>query len=116
MERSDRPAGLSDDFGARVVTRALDRLAHSGYHELGRVLTTYRQGTLMLRGCLTSQYLKQVAQELVCQIEGVAGVLNQIEVRKDADRGPSRAGAHRPLPHFGPTPGDRGRADSSQEG
>ena len=40
----------------------------------------------MLRGFLPSHYLKQVAQELVCQIEGVDAVVNQIEVKAAIDR------------------------------
>jgi osmotically-inducible protein OsmY len=116
MEPSDRPDGASDEFGARVATRARDRLAHCGYAELARVQVSYRQGTLMLRGRLTSQYLKQVAQELVCRIEGVSGVVNQIEVRPTADRGPSWAEVRRPPLGFGPTPGDQGRVEPPTEG
>jgi osmotically-inducible protein OsmY len=45
---------------------------------------------LVLRGCLPTYYLKQVAQEVVAHLEGVEGVENQIQVVPGASRsGPS---------------------------
>jgi osmotically-inducible protein OsmY len=45
---------------------------------------------LVLRGCLPSYYLKQLAQEVVAHLEGVEGVDNQIQVVPGAARsGPS---------------------------
>lgn len=86
MEPSDPPDGVADGFEAKVVNTARDRLAHRGYPELARAPASYRQGTLMLRGRLTSQYRRQVALELVCRIEGVDRVVNPIEVGMTADR------------------------------
>jgi hypothetical protein len=39
-----------------------------------------RGGVLVLRGCLPSHYLKQLAQEVVARLEGVQSIDNQIQV------------------------------------
>jgi osmotically-inducible protein OsmY len=92
MESSDRPERAHDEWEAGVTGRARDRLSRSPYSELGRITSSFHRGVLMLRGCVTSQYLKQVAQELVSRLEGVDAIVNQIEVRMAADRGATRAG------------------------
>ena len=45
---------------------------------------------LVLRGCLPSYYLKQIAQEAVAALEGVERIDNQIQVVTPAS--PSRQG------------------------
>jgi osmotically-inducible protein OsmY len=47
---------------------------------LRKVTSEYLGGVLVLRGCLPSYYLKQVAQEVVAHLEGVERIENQIEV------------------------------------
>jgi osmotically-inducible protein OsmY len=116
MEPSHRRDRESDEFEARINARARDRLSCSPYFALGRVVTSYQHGILMLRGCPPSQYLKQVAQELVSRIEGVNAVVNLIEVRVAADRGQSGMGAHWTLPDVGPAPSARERGESTREG
>ncbi len=60
------------------------------YLALGNVPCDCRGGVLVLRGCLPSHHLKQVAQEVVAHLEGVKGVENQIQVVPGASRsGPS---------------------------
>jgi len=102
MESSDRPDRSHDEWGAGILQRAREQLSRSPYSELGRITSSYHRGVLMLRGCVQSQYLKQVAQELVSRIEGVDAIVNHIEVRMAADRGPSGAWVlgpgSRPLP------------------
>jgi osmotically-inducible protein OsmY len=101
MESSDRPDRAHDEAEEGINRRARDQLSRSPYSELARITSSYHRGVLMLRGCVRSQYLKQIAQESVSQIEGVDAIVNHIEVRMAADRGPSGAGMFGP----GPDPG-----------
>jgi osmotically-inducible protein OsmY len=55
-------------------------LRWSPYLALRSVSCECREGVLVLRGCLPSYYLKQVAQEVVARLEGVETVDNQIQV------------------------------------
>ncbi len=58
------------------------RLGASGYLALRRIACECRceGGVLCLRGCVGSQYLKQVAQMIAVAVEGVHRVDNQIKV------------------------------------
>ena len=103
MESSDRPDRARDEAEEGIIRRARDQLSHSPYPELVRITSSYRRGVLMLRGCVRSQYLKQVAQELVSRIEGVDAIVNRIEVRMAADRRSSGAGVLGPGPDPGPS-------------
>ncbi len=60
------------------------RLLGSGYAALGRVWCEFQpeSGVLHLSGSLPSYYLKQLAQELVIDLEGVRLVINQITVAR----------------------------------
>jgi osmotically-inducible protein OsmY len=86
MESSAHAGRDQADAGPKISKLAKDRLSTSRYSALGRIACSYRDGVLMLRGCVPSHYLKQLAQELVCQIEGVHSVVNQIEVKAAMDR------------------------------
>jgi osmotically-inducible protein OsmY len=55
-------------------------LRSNPYQALKNVSCDYRDGVLLLRGCLPSYYLKQVAQEAVASLEGVHRIDNQIQV------------------------------------
>jgi osmotically-inducible protein OsmY len=92
MESSDRPDRARDESEEGIIRRARDQLSRSSYPELVRITSSYHRGVLILRGCVRSQYLKQVAQELVSRIEGVDAIVNHIEVRMAADRDPTGAG------------------------
>jgi osmotically-inducible protein OsmY len=61
-------------------------LRRNPYLALKYVSCDCRGGVLVLRGCLPSYYLKQVAQQLVADLEGVKGVENQIQVVAGASR------------------------------
>jgi osmotically-inducible protein OsmY len=68
-----------------------ERALRSGpYPALKNLCCDCRGGVLVLRGCLPTYYLKQVAQEVVAHLEGVQGVENQIEVVTPAN--PPRRG------------------------
>jgi hypothetical protein len=50
------------------------------YMALKNVTCDLLGGVLVLRGCLPTYYLKQVAQEAVAPLEGVERIDNQIQV------------------------------------
>jgi hypothetical protein len=62
-------------------------LRSSRYSALKHVSCDYQGGVLVLRGCLPSYYLKQIAQEVVAhQVHGVGRLDNQIQVVPPASR------------------------------
>jgi hypothetical protein len=61
-------------------------LRRNPYLALRNVSCDCREGVLVLRGCLPTYYLKQVAQQAVAHLEGVKGVENQIQVVPGASR------------------------------
>jgi osmotically-inducible protein OsmY len=56
------------------------KLAESGYAELRTLNVVVTGRNVMLRGKLTSFYLKQVAQSVVSALPDVDGLCNEIEV------------------------------------
>jgi hypothetical protein len=50
------------------------------YPVLKNISCEVRDGVLVLRGCLPSYYLKQVAQAVLAHLAGVARIDNQIQV------------------------------------
>ncbi len=75
-----------EGFGPRISKRAEQQLSRSCYPMLGCIACSYRNGVLVLEGRLPSYYLKQIAQELVFQVDGVDAVVNQIEVAAARNR------------------------------
>jgi len=65
---------------AAIALTAETRLRESGYLALRDVSCEVRDGVLDLHGHLPTYYLKQIAQALVIEIEGVRRVINRIEV------------------------------------
>lgn len=80
-----------------IANSAVGRLRSSHYAALREVGCTYRDGTLELRGQLPSHYLKQVAQALAMDIEGVTTVTNRIRVAAPPD-GPRPRSARGMMP------------------
>ena len=64
----------------RIEEAAESQLRRSGYLVLRDIGCTCREGVVTLRGCLPTYYLKQIAQHVVTELEGVCGIINQIEV------------------------------------
>ncbi len=64
----------------KAAEAAKECLAASPYQPLRRILCECDRGVLVLRGRLPSFYYKQLAQEAVARVRGVARVLNEIEV------------------------------------
>ena len=87
---STEPDSQRLDPQASLQAVAERGLRSSRYSALQHVSCDYQGGVLVLRGCLPTYYLKQVAQEVVAHLEGVEGVDNQIQVVPGASRsGPS---------------------------
>ncbi|MHB8899253.1 MAG: BON domain-containing protein [Thermoguttaceae bacterium] len=63
-----------------VQAEAQSRLRNSGCHALRLVSCDFHEGVRTLRGQLPSFYLKQVAQELVRQVDGAEEVNKHLEV------------------------------------
>lgn len=89
-QRENRPTPGSPrcvDLGVE----AEGRLRRSSYLALRDVSCHERAGVLQLRGRLNRHYLKQVAQEIVAEIEGVHRIDNLIEVRSASSASPRMA-------------------------
>lgn len=63
---------------------AEDRLRSSGYLSLREVLCVASDGAIYLHGCVSSNYLKQIAQEIAAGVDGVRLVINKIKVTAPA--------------------------------
>ncbi len=63
-----------------IAEAARERLQDSPYGSLAAVSCECDAGVLLLRGRLSSFYLKQHAQEAVAGVGGVTQVINEIEV------------------------------------
>jgi osmotically-inducible protein OsmY len=87
-----------------------ERLLRSNpYLTLKNVSCDWHDGVVVLRGCVPSFYLKQIAQEVVASVEGVERIENQIEVVTPAY--PSRLPDHDPRPEEKPPPCAREEED-----
>lgn len=64
----------------RVAEAAAERLLNASHPALRTLSCSFDQGVLILQGRVSSFYAKQLAQETVARLEGVAQVVNQIEV------------------------------------
>ena len=85
------PMGIEPDTPSPDPQASLqavaERALRSGpYPALKTLSCDDRGGVLVLRGCLPSYYLKQVAQEAVARLEGVQAIDNQIQVVRSAPR------------------------------
>jgi osmotically-inducible protein OsmY len=65
----------------RIVDAAQGRLRRSAYLSLREIVCVSRDGAVELQGNARSHYLKQVAQALVEEVDGVASIINRIEVK-----------------------------------
>jgi len=106
MTTSARTSSDPDRLAAgdcRIRSSVERRLQGSGYNALSRVCCDFQRdiGVLHLRGSVPSYYLKQIAQELVVDLEGVRLVNNQINVARSTARGGARNGE---CPEWGAKP------------
>ena len=81
-------AGTEPDTQRPELQVEAERVLRCGpYPALKKLSCDYRGGVLVLRGCLPSYYLKQIAQEVVAhQVRGVGRLDNQIQVVPPAPR------------------------------
>ena len=63
---------------------AESRLRGHPYLALRNISCDYHDGLLVLRGYVPTYYLKQMAQEVVAQLEGVEHIENRIQVLSSA--------------------------------
>jgi hypothetical protein len=75
-----------------ITKTAEERLRHSGYLELRNVSCDIHEGVLTLRGRVPSYHLKQLAQAILREIEGVLEMNNQLDVVAPGDIGQSNCG------------------------
>lgn len=71
---------------ARPAELAERCLRSNPYPALRNISCAYLNGVLVLRGCVETYYLKQVAQAAVARLEGVERIDNQIQVVTPASR------------------------------
>jgi osmotically-inducible protein OsmY len=61
------------------------KLRGNSYPAVRHVSCECHNGTVFLRGRLPSYHLKQIAQEVIARVNGVARVINEIEVGPEHD-------------------------------
>lgn len=76
-ERRARMPRREDSVVERRITR---RLQTSPYLSIRRVTCRFHEGMLRLQGRVPSYYLKQIAQTMVLEMDGVDEIDNQLEV------------------------------------
>ena len=78
LQSRDTP--ISDRVCDEVAKAASRRFQSSHNFELKRVVCEIRRGAIVIRGQVSSYYLKQLAQESVRPLAGVNRIVNQLEV------------------------------------
>jgi hypothetical protein len=63
-----------------MMQRTIKLLSRSPYAELRRVACEFHEGLLVLRGRVSSFYMKQLAQTAFLEMDGIDEICNQIEV------------------------------------
>ncbi len=63
-----------------IVQSTLKKLRSRGYNGLQSISCEHHEGMLVLRGCVPSYFLKQLAQEVAHKIPGVNMVVNSVSV------------------------------------
>jgi hypothetical protein len=90
---------LSSPVSADALLRVARRcLAQSPYRELRRVSCEHQRGRLILRGTVRCYYQKQLAQEALANLAGLADIINDIEVINHLDARPRRTATDSPSP------------------
>jgi osmotically-inducible protein OsmY len=85
LEESNNRAFVLLELGKIVE----DRLRHSDYLELRNVSCDFHEGVLTLRGRVPSYHLKQLAQAIVSEFDGVFQLNNYLEVVQFGEVGQS---------------------------
>lgn len=69
-----------DEDERSILDKAHSLLGHSPYRELLGIECDLRDGVLILRGRVSSFYIKQIAQSAVFSLENVREIDNRLEV------------------------------------
>lgn len=69
-----------DPVDEAVARMAIQKLRARGYDGLRSVTCEHREGMLVLRGCVSSYFLKQLAQEIAYTIPGLRIIVNSVSV------------------------------------
>jgi osmotically-inducible protein OsmY len=80
-------AGSCEANLADLASLVVARLRGSGYPHLGSVTCQISDGVAVLSGTVPSFHLKQLAQALAAQTEGVRQIDNRLHVKDLAGRG-----------------------------
>ena len=75
----------SDSASQRTLPEIRRRLCSAGYHVLREIECEYDDGVVVLRGRVSTYYLKQVAQAAVLRDPAIERVLNLIEVSSNGN-------------------------------
>jgi BON domain len=77
------PATHSQSLTPCELVQAIARasLLGSPYREVQKLHCTLSNGVILLRGQVSTFYMKQVAQSLLMKIEGVSRIVNSVHVR-----------------------------------
>lgn len=74
--------GNGMSFSHEILQAAENCLREQAGLAADQVSCEWGGDTLRLRGCVTSYYQKQLVQEAVRKVDGVRGVINDVEVRE----------------------------------
>jgi osmotically-inducible protein OsmY len=80
---TELPAGTIDDrsvLASQIADQARQRLGGTSYQFLRFVECCFQNGVLTLRGRVPSFYLKQMAQTVLANLEGVERIDNRVDV------------------------------------
>ena len=66
-----------------LATIARQRLHSSGYALLKLVQCEQKNGVIVIRGTVSSYFLKQIAQEQLRSIQGMTRIVNELEVQNE---------------------------------
>ena len=75
-------------LGSQLLEEVDRALRATGYSALRDLETCEDQGLVILRGCLPSYYLKQLAQATAMTVEGVAELRSEVQVVAPAAHSP----------------------------
>ena len=82
VEETD-PSPLT--MGQIVERQAKASFQRSPYAEIHRIRCEFHEGILTLRGSVSSYYLKQIAQTVARDVDGVERVNNRVDVYRPPD-------------------------------
>jgi len=80
LQTSHSKTLISIPVVATALRQARQRLLSNCYSEIRELCATLREGELTINGVVRSFYLKQIAQTIVRDIQGVEKVTNNVSV------------------------------------